>query len=138
MAGVNNIFDIAGRAMSAQMTRLNTVASNIANARSVAGSREEAYQAIKPLFETEYANHAQTSGIATVNVLGIVEADREPSKIFQPDHPKADEEGYVWGAAVDVEEEMVEMLEASRQYQNNLEVVSTLRSLMMRTVNMGR
>jgi flagellar basal-body rod protein FlgC len=73
-----------------------------------------------------------------VNVRGIVEADREPSKIFQPDHPKADQDGYVWGAAVDVEEEMVEMLEASRQYQNNLEVVSTLRSLMMRTVNMGR
>jgi flagellar basal-body rod protein FlgC len=138
MSGIENIFDVASRAMSSQMTRLNTVASNIANARSVAGSREEAYQAIKPLFETEYANKVQENGISTVNVRGIVTADREPSKIYQPDHPKADDEGFVWGAAVDVEEEMVEMLEASRQYQNNLEVVSTLRSLMMRTVNMGR
>ncbi|WP_298676216.1 flagellar basal body rod protein FlgC [uncultured Lentibacter sp.] len=138
MSGIENIFDIASRAMSSQMTRLNTVASNIANANSVAGSREEAYQAIKPLFETEYASHAKTSGVATVNVAGIVTANREPSKVYQPEHPKADDEGYVWGAAVDVEEEMVEMLEASRQYQNNLEVVSTLRSLMMRTVNMGR
>ena len=138
MSGIDNIFDIASRAMSSQMTRLNTVASNISNARTVAGSKEEAYQAIKPLFETEFASHARNSGIATVNVKGIVEVDREPSKIFQPDHPSADADGYVWGAAVDVEEEMVEMLEASRQYQNNLEVVSTLRSLMMRTVNMGR
>ncbi len=138
MAGIENIFDVAGRAMSAQMTRLNTVASNIANARSVSGSAEEAYQAIKPVFETEYATHAKNSGIATVNVQSIVRADREPTKVYQPEHPKADDEGFVWGAAVDVEEEMVEMLEASRQYQNNIEVVSTLRSLMMRTVNMGR
>jgi flagellar basal-body rod protein FlgC len=72
MSGIQNIFDISGRAMSAQMTRLNTVASNLANARSFAGSKEEAYVAIKPLFETEYASHAQTSGLATVNVRGIV------------------------------------------------------------------
>jgi flagellar basal-body rod protein FlgC len=62
----------------------------------------------------------------------------EPNRVHLPQHPKADAAGYVWGSAVNVEEEMVEMLEASRQYQNNLEVVSTLRSLMMRTVNMGR
>ena len=138
MSGIQNIFDISGRAMSAQMTRLNTVASNLANARSFAGSKEEAYVSIKPLFETEYASHAQTSGLATVNVRGIVPSDLEPNRVHLPQHPKADAAGYVWGSAVNVEEEMVEMLEASRQYQNNLEVVSTLRSLMMRTVNMGR
>ena len=138
MPGIQNIFDISGRAMSAQMTRLNTVASNLANARSYAGSKEQAYVAIKPVFQTEYASHAQTSGIATVNVHGIVPSNLEPTRVHLPHHPKADELGYVWSSAVDVEEEMVEMLEASRQYQNNLEVVSTLRSLMMRTVNMGR
>jgi len=138
MSGIQNIFDISGRAMSAQMTRLNTVASNLANARSFSGSKEEAYVAIKPVFETEYASHAKTSGIATVNVRGIVPSGLDPQRSFQPQHPEADDEGFVWGAAVNTEEEMVEMLEASRQYQNNLEVVSTLRSLMMRTVNMGR
>ncbi|WP_438960392.1 flagellar basal body rod protein FlgC [Nereida sp.] len=138
MSDISNIFDVASRAMSAQMTRLNTVASNIANARSIAGSADEAYKAIKPMFETEYAKHSSENGIATVNVREIVTTGREPTKIYMPEHTKADGEGFVWQAAVDVEEEMVEMLEASRQYQNNLEVVSTLRSLMMRTVNMGR
>ena len=138
MAGIQNIFDISGRAMSAQLTRLNTVASNLANAKSFAGSKEEAFVAIKPVFETEYATHAESSGIASVNVSGIVTSYLQPQRVHLPSHPKADEGGYVWGSAVNVEEEMVEMLEASRQYQNNLEVVSTLRSLMMRTVNMGR
>ena len=138
MAGIQNIFDISGRAMSAQLTRLNTVASNLANAKSFAGSKEEAFEAIKPVLETEYATHAESSGIASVNVSGIVTSDLQPQRVHLTSHPKADEGGYVWGSAVNVEEEMVEMLEASRQYQNNLEVVSTLRSLMMRTVNMGR
>ena len=138
MTDITNIFDVASRAMSAQMTRLNTVASNVANARSIAGSADEAYKTIKPIFETEYAKQASENGIATVNVREIITSDREPIKVYMPEHTKADEEGFVWQAAVDVEEEMVEMLEASRQYQNNLEVVSTLRSLMMRTVNMGR
>ena len=61
-----------------------------------------------------------------------------PQKIFQPDHPKANEDGFIFAAAVNTDEELVEMLEASRQYENNLEVVSTLRSLMARTANMGR
>ena len=73
-----------------------------------------------------------------MGVDGSVALDREPGKVFAPDHPKANADGYIFRAAVDTEEEMVEMLEASRQYQNNLEVLSTLRSLMMRTVNMGR
>ena len=138
MAGIQNIFDISGRAMSAQMTRLNTVASNLANANTFSATKEGAFVAIKPVFETEYASHAQTSGISTVNVRGISNSGLEPKRVHLPYHPKADENGYVWSSAVNVEEEMVDMLEASRQYQNNLEVVSTLRSLMMRTVNMGR
>ena len=138
MAGIHNIFDISGRAMSAQMTRLNTVASNLANSNSFAATKEAAFVAIKPVFETEYASHAQTSGIATVNVQSISPSGLEPKRVHMPYHPKADENGYVWSSAVNVEEEMVDMLEASRQYQNNLEVVSTLRTLMMRTVNMGR
>ena len=76
--------------------------------------------------------------ISSVDVVDIVAVDREPEKVYQPGHPKADKDGYIYMAAVNTEEEMVEMLEASRQYENNVEVVSTLRGLMMRTISMGK
>ncbi len=138
MTEIRNIFDIAGRSMGAQLTRLNTIASNIANAQSVASTEDGAYRAIKPVFATQYASNFRNTGIATVDVVGLSEVDYAPHKIFQPDHPKANENGFIFAAAVNTDEELVEMLEASRQYENNLEVVSTLRSLMARTVNMGR
>ena len=138
MSEIKNIFDIAARGMSAQMLRLNTVASNLANARSFASTEADAYRAIKPIFRTLYADNLEKTGVASVDVVDIVPVDRAPEKIFQPGHPKADQEGYIYVAAVDQEEEMVEMLEASRQYENNVEVVSTLRGLMMRTINMGK
>ena len=114
MSDLKNIFDVAARGMSAQMVRLNTVASNLANARSVASSEADAYRAIKPVFSTLYADDLEKSGVASVDVVDI------------------------YMAAVNSEEEMVEMLEASRQYENNVEVVSTLRGLMMRTISMGK
>ena len=138
MNEIRNIFDISGRAMASQMTRLNTIASNLANARSVAGSPEEAYKALRPVFSVNYSDKSNKNGLATTDVEKIVSLDRIPDKIFQPDHPEADIDGFIYSAAVDTDEEMVEMLEASRQYQNNLEVVMTLRTLMMRTANMGR
>ncbi len=138
MNDVKTIFDISGRAMAAQLTRLNTVASNLANANNVSGSMESAYRAIKPVFATKFADNLQQSGIATVDAVQIQEVNRIPEKVYMPEHPQADGEGFIYNAAVNVEEEMVEMLEASRQYQNNIEVVSTLRSLMMRTINMGK
>lgn len=138
MSDIKNIFDIAARGMSAQMVRLNTVASNLANARSVASSETEAYRAIKPVFSTIYEDDLERTGISSVDVVDIVPVDRDPEKVYQPGHPRADEEGYIYMAAVDAEEEMVEMLEASRQYENNVEVVSTLRGLMMRTISMGK
>ena len=138
MAEVKNIFDVAGRAMSAQLVRLNTIASNLANANNVAGSAEESYRPIRPIFETKFSDRIKENGIATVDAVSIESLDRDPEKIHMPDHPKADKDGYIYNAPVNVEEEMVEMLEASRQYQNNVEVVSTLRALMMRTLNMGK
>ena len=138
MTDLKNIFDVAARGMSAQMVRLNTVASNLANSRSVASSEAEAYRAIKPVFSTLYADDLERSGVASVDVVDIVAVDREPEKVYQPGHPKADKDGYIYMAAVNPEEEMVEMLEASRQYENNVEVVSTLRGLMMRTISMGK
>lgn len=138
MSSINNVYDVAARSMSSQMTRLNTIASNIANAGSVSTTKEGAFRAIRPVFEIDYANDARESGLSTTSVSDIVSLDREPTKMFRPDHPLANDEGYVYQAAVNVDEEMVEMTEASRQYQNTLEVVSTLRTLMSRTVKMGQ
>ena len=120
------------------MLRLNTVASNMANMNSVATTREGAYKPMRPVFETQFADQLQQTGLSTVDVSSIVQLDRAPTQSFQPDHPLANEEGYVFQAAVNPDEEMVEMMEASRQYQNTLEVVSTLRNLMAKTTRMGQ
>ena len=106
--------------------------------RDRASSEAEAYRAIKPVFSTLYADDLEKTGISSVDVVDIVAVDKAPEKVYQPGHPKADEDGYIYMAAVNPEEEMVEMLEASRQYENNVEVVSTLRGLMMRTISMGK
>ena len=138
MAEIKNIFDIAGRAMASQMVRLNTVASNLANAGTISGSKEEAYKSLKPVFETHFSEAIESNGVSTVDVVGIEAITRDPERVFMPNHPSADGDGYVYRAAVDENEEMIEMVEASRQYQNNIEVISTLRGLMMRTINMGK
>jgi len=136
---LNNIFDLASGSMSSQLVRMNTIASNIANADTVASNADGAYRTMRPVFTTEYNNamdHKNT--LATPRVEDVVWLDREPEQIYRPDHPKANEDGFVFASTVNVEEEMVEMMEASRQYQNTLEAVSTLRDLMARTVNMGK
>ena len=138
MARIENIFDVAGRAMSAQLVRMNTIASNLANAGNISGEEDSAYRAMKPIFETTYAANVKESGISTTAVAGITRTDRRPERTYMPNHPLADDKGFVYAAAVNVEEEFVEMLEAKRQYQNNVEVVTTLRALMMRTINMGK
>ncbi len=135
---VKNIFDVASSAMSAQMTRLNTIASNMANADAVSATRDGAFRPMRPVFETIYSDQMGQDGLSTARVRDVVSLDREPIKSFRPDHPLADEEGYVYESTVNSDEEMVEMLEASRQYQNVLETVSTLRTLMARTVKMGQ
>ena len=138
MTGVKNIFDVVGRSMGAQMVRLNTIASNIANMESKAASAEEAYKPIRPVFKTVFGENYEKMGVASVDAETIVALNREPEKVYEPGHPNADANGFVYRAPVNSDEEMVEMLEASRQYQNNLEVLSTVRALMMRTMNMGK
>ena len=138
MSEIRNIFDISGRAMAAQLVRLNTVASNLANAGTISESKATAFKALKPVFETKFADALKRSGLSTVDVVGIESIARDPERAYMPDHPQADKDGFVYRAAVDENEEMIEMVEASRQYQNNVEVVSTLRALMMRTISMGK
>ena len=138
MADIKNVFDISGRAMAAQLVRLNTIASNLANAGNLASTPDEAYRSLKPVFETKYADEVRKNGLATAQAVDIVESNRLPEKLYMPDHPSAGKDGFVYSAAVNIEEEYVEMMEASRQYQNNVEVITTLRTLMMRTISMGK
>ncbi len=138
MSDIKNVFDISGRAMAAQLVRLNTIASNLANAGNLASTQEEAYRSLKPVFETKYSDEVRKNGIATAQAIDIVESNRLPEKLYMPDHPSAGKDGFVYSAAVNIEEEYVEMMEASRQYQNNVEVITTLRTLMMRTISMGK
>tara|TARA_B100001093_G_scaffold503869_1_gene558853 strand:- start:1184 stop:1600 length:417 start_codon:yes stop_codon:yes gene_type:complete len=138
MAEVKNIFDVVGRSLGAQMVRLNAVASNLANMESKAGSAEAAFKPIRPVFQTVFSENYGENGIASVDAVEVVPLDRKPELLYEPGHPNADAQGYVYKAPVNSDEEMVDMLEASRQYQNNLEVISTVRTLMMRTINMGK
>ena len=135
---IKSVYDIAGRAMAAQLVRLNTVASNLANAGSTTGDPNTAYKPLKPVFETQYSDLVKKNGVATVDAVEVKEIGREPIKSYMPSHPAADKAGYIYKAAVNVDEEMVDMMEASRQYQNNVEVVTTLRALTMRTLQIGK
>ena len=135
---IKNIFDIAGRAMAAQMVRLNTISSNLANAGATTGDPETVYKPLKPEFKTQYSESVKKNGISTVNVSKVVELQKEPFKIFDPNHPLADGDGYIYKAPINVEEEMVDMMDASRQYKNNVEVVTTLKALTLKTINLGK
>ena len=135
---IKSVYDIAGRAMAAQLVRLNTVASNLANAGSTTGDPNTAYKPLKPVFKTEYSDLVKKNGVATVDAVQVKEIDRDPIKTYMPSHPAANKDGFIFKAPVNVDEEMVDMLEASRQYQNNVEVVTTLRALTMRTLQIGK
>ena len=135
---IKSVYDIAGRAMAAQLVRLNTVASNLANAGSATGDPNTTYKPLKPIFETQYSDLVKKNGVATVDAVEVKEIGREPIRSYMPAHPLADKNGYVYKAPVNVDEEMVDMMEASRQYQNNVEVVTTLRALTMRTLQIGK
>lgn len=129
-----NVFDIAGRAMSAQLVRLNTTASNLANAGSIAGTEAQAFRALKPVFRAV----GDAPGVATVQVDRVIASQTAPIRRHEPGHPLADSDGNVWEAGVDANAEMVEMLEAARQYQNNVQVLETAKTLMMETIRIGR
>ena len=129
MSGPMNIFDVAGRAMSAQMVRLNTTASNLANARTDYSSKDEAFRAMRPVFRS-----VMDENMATIDVEKVVQTDAEPQKRHDPTNPLADEEGYVWEAAVDETAELIDMLETARNYQNNVQVMQTAKSLILETV----
>ncbi|WP_196137287.1 flagellar basal body rod protein FlgC [Aliikangiella sp. G2MR2-5] len=136
-----DIFDISGSGMSAQSVRLNTTASNIANAHSIASSTDETYKARHPVFQAvmngvDVKNHG-VSPNAGVQVAGIVESQADAVARYQPDHPLADEKGFVYTPNINIVEEMANMISASRSYQSNVQVANLTKNLLTKTLNLG-
>lgn len=129
------IFDIAGSAMSAQSLRLNVVASNLANADSASSSVNKTYRARQPVFAALFDAERHAVG---VRVLGIVESISPLRREYRPDHPLADDQGYVHLPNVNVIEETANIISASRSYQTNAEVVNTVKQLLLRTLQLGQ
>jgi flagellar basal-body rod protein FlgC len=128
-----NLFQLAQRGMSAQMVRMNAAASNLANAGTVSSSEEDAYRPIRAVFSEEMD---RASGLSTVSVRQVLRESAAPERRHDPGNPLADANGDVWTAPVDENAELVEMLEASRQYQNMVEALSTAKQLMLETMRM--
>lgn len=145
---LNDVFNISGSGMSAQSLRLNTTASNIANAETVSSSTGETYRARHPVFATMFAEQQQGMGQSLfasreqagqgVEVLGVVQSDAELQSRYEPDHPMADEEGYVFFPNVNIVEEMANMMAASRAYQTNVEIMNATKTMLQRVLTLGQ
>ncbi|RUO45079.1 flagellar basal body rod protein FlgC [Idiomarina aquatica] len=145
-----NIFNISGSAMSAQSVRLNTTASNLANANSVSSSADETYRARNPVFATALAdaggnyrgdsltNQTQAGQAAGVKVKGIVESQKPLQIEYAPNHPMADANGYIYRSNVNTMEEMANMISASRSYQTNVQVADTAKTMTQRLLRLGQ
>ncbi len=135
------ILDVAGSAVSAQSQRLNVVASNLANADTVAGPDGSFYKARQVVFKTQLMGSlgSQASGASNgVRVSNITEDQTPGRRVLDPKHPSADADGYVTYSNVSPVEEMVNMISASRSYQNNVEVMNTARTLLLKTLQIGQ
>jgi flagellar basal-body rod protein FlgC len=144
---LGNIFDISGSGMNAQSIRLNTTASNLANAQSVSSSIEDTYRARKPIFQNIQSDIMDRSFSSVdmdydvgngVQVAAIVEKDTPLDIRYEPSHPFADEEGYVYYPNVNVVEEMADMMSAQRSFTINVEVFNTAKTLMQKTLTLGQ
>ena len=133
------IFDVAGSAVSAQSQRLNVVASNLANADTVAGPDGAAYKARQVIFQTRLMGAVGERDVNAGVTVSTVTEDQTPGRrVHDPKHPSADADGYVTYSNVNPVEEMVNMISASRSYQNNIEVMNTARSLLLKTLQVGQ
>jgi flagellar basal-body rod protein FlgC len=136
-----NVFNVAGSALNAETIRLNTTASNLANAESVNGDAAKIYRARHPVFQTmmdtsnPFAGDQEAS--AGVRVLGVVESSAPPLMRYQPDNPIANKDGYVYTSNVNSIEEMTNMISANRSFATNIDVINTARDLLLKTISMG-
>lgn len=147
---LSSVFNIAGSGMSAQSTRLNTISSNIANAETVSSSIDQTYRARHPVFATVFENNmsggtGQNSLFADqdqagqgVQVMGIIEDQSELQPRYEPNHPSANADGYVFYPNVNVVEEMADMISASRAFQTNVEMMNTAKQMMQRVLTLGQ
>jgi flagellar basal-body rod protein FlgC len=142
-----SVFNIAGTGMSAQSTRLNTISSNIANAETVSSSIDKTYRARHPVFATMFQDAQQGSDSlfadqdqsgAGVQVLGVIEDQSSLTPRYEPNHPAADANGYVYYPNVNVVEEMADMISASRAFQTNVEMMNTAKQMMQRVLTLGQ
>ncbi len=132
------VFDTAASGMSAQSLRLNTTASNLANADSVATSPDEVYRAKSPVFEVMRDGFGRTGPATGVRATGVSESPLPGGTRYEPGNPLANEEGYVFTSNVNPVDELVNMISASRAYQNDVEVMNTAKQLMLKTLELGR
>jgi len=145
---LSSVFNIAGSGMSAQSTRLNTISSNIANAETVSSSVDQTYRARHPVFATmlQQVNGEPNQSLfaeqdqagAGVQVLGVVEDQSELQARYEPNHPAANEEGYVYYPNVNVVEEMADMISASRSFQTNAELMNTAKTMLQKVLTLGQ
>ena len=130
-----NILDVAGSALTAQSQRLNTTASNLANADSATSSTGEPYRAKQVVFSAQPIAGDNAVGVRVTNV---VQVQTPPRRVHDPRHPLADDKGYVNMPNVNVIEEMVNMISASRSYQTNAELMNTAKTLLLKTLQIGQ
>ncbi len=136
--GLFNTFEISGSAMTAQTVRMNLVASNLANVNSAASSVEGTYKSRQAVFKTVMNEFSNDPAVAKVAVEQIIESEAPLKAQYQPHHPNANEEGYVYMPNVNPIESMANMIDASRSYQMNVEVLNTTKQLLMQTINLGK
>ncbi len=135
---IDSIFGIGGTALNAQLIRMNTTASNLANAGTTAPNEQEAFKGKRVVFKAlmdDEMTHAGAPYVGGVKVDKIVDDKRPIPKLYDPNNPLADKEGFVYQSNVNEVTEMIDLMAASRSYQNNVEVVNTARELMMRTID---
>lgn len=142
---LGNVFDIAGSGMNAQSLRLNTTASNLANAQTASSSIDQVYRGRHPVFAAVYskamdfnASQINSDSEAGVRVLGIVESDAPLQPRYEPHNPMANDEGYVYYPNVNVVEEMTNMISASRSFQVNVEVMNSAKQMVQRVLTLGQ
>jgi len=136
-----DVFNIAGSALNAETIRLNTTASNLANAESVSGDPSKVYRARHPVFQTMLndsgASFDQEDAGVGVRILGVVESTAPPLMRYQPDNPAANKDGYVFSSNVNSIEELTNMISANRSFATNVDAVNTARDLLLKTISIG-
>ncbi|MDE2307035.1 MAG: flagellar basal body rod protein FlgC [Xanthomonadaceae bacterium] len=133
-----SIFNVAGSGMAAQSLRLNTVASNLANADSVASTPAGAYRSREPLFAAVQRGPGGDAGATGVQVLGVTQSNAAIPSRYEPGNPMANADGYVFASNVNPVDELVNMISASRSYQNDVDVMNTTKQLMVKTLDLGK